>query len=73
MTNYRDMPALVARERKEKKLRKKHGEEPSTKEKLVAYLKGSHNYRNMPELVKDQKRRTRRAVLKERLEKQRDR
>ena len=73
MTNYRDMPEHVRKERAMKKLRKKHGEEPSLKEKLKAYLKGSHNYRNMPELIKKQKAATKRAVLKERLRKQRDR
>jgi hypothetical protein len=67
------MPAHVERERKKKKLRKKHGEEPNLREKLGAFLKGSHNFRNMPELVKDQKRRTHRATLKERLQKQKDR
>lgn len=61
------------KQKKEKKLREKHGEEPSTKEKLKAWLKGSHNYRNMPKLVKDQRKRTKNAVLKERLLAQRDR
>ena len=70
---YRDMPAAAKKAREEKRLRKKHGEEPSLKEKLKAYAKGSHNYANMEKLVKDERKRTKRAVLKERLLKQRDR
>jgi hypothetical protein len=65
----RQMNQLAQQEKKDKKLRKKHGEEPSTKEKLVAYLKGSHNYKNMETLVKGEKKRTLRARLKERLAK----
>ena len=61
------------KQKKEKEIRKKHGEEPDLRAKVKAWLRGDYNYRNMPELVRKQKAATKRAILKERLEKQRDR